>query len=213
MVTQAFLYNAIFFTEALVLTRFFGVASGSVGLYIFPFAVGNLLGPWLLGPLFDTIGRKAMIAFTYLVSAALLVATGLLFVNGALTATTITICWSVIFFFASAGASSAYLTTSEIFPMEIRALAIGLVYAVGTLVGGAVAPIFFGLLIQSGARQDVFVGYVIGAALMGIGGLAEIALGVDAERKALEEIAAPLSAVTAKVRSALPPIRRRAAPH
>jgi MFS family permease len=204
MVTQAFLYNAIFFTEALVLTRFFAVPSGSVGLYIFPFAVGNLLGPWLLGPLFDAIGRKPMIAFTYLVSAALLVGTGVLFVNGALTATTITICWSIIFFFASAGASSAYLTVSEIFPMEIRALAIGIVYAVGTLVGGGLAPLLFGMLIQSGAPADVFIGYLVGAALMAIGGLTELAFGVSAERKSLEAIAMPLSAVTTRVRGALP---------
>jgi MFS family permease len=202
MVTQAFLYNAIFFTEALVLTKFFAVPSGSVGLYIFPFAVGNVLGPWLLGPLFDTIGRRRMITFTYLASALLLLGTGMLFVNGALTATTITLCWSVIFFFASAGASSAYLTTSEIFPMEIRAVAIGVVYAVGTLVGGAFAPIFFGYLIQSGSVNDVFIGYLVGAGLMALGGIVEMVLGVDAERKSLEEIAAPLSAVAAKVRGA-----------
>jgi MFS family permease len=196
MVTQAFLYNAIFFTEALVLTTFFNVPSGRVGLYIFPFAIGNVLGPWLLGDLFDTFGRRPMIAFTYIVSGVLLVFTGWLFVNSALNATTITICWSVIFFFASAGASSAYLTTSEIFPMEIRANAIAYVYAVGTLAGGAVAPYLFGVLIQSHTASRVFIGYLIGAGLMIFGGLTEIFFGVDSERRSLEEIAAPLTALS-----------------
>jgi len=195
MVTQAFLYNAIFFTEALVLTRFFHVASGSVGLYIFPFAIGNLLGPWILGNLFDTVGRKTMISATYILSGVLLVLTGVLFVNGLLSATTITICWSVIFFFASAGASSAYLTASEIFPMEIRAMAIAAVYAGGTLVGGGVAPTLFGALIQTGSAQRVFLGYLVGAGLMIAGGLVELVFGVNAERRSLEDIAAPLTAV------------------
>jgi MFS family permease len=195
MITQAFLYNAIFFTEALVLTTFFNVPSGSVGLYIFPFAIGNVLGPWLLGSLFDSYGRRPMIAGTYILSGLLLIGTGWLFVNHALNATTITLCWSVIFFFASAGASSAYLTASEIFPMEIRANAIAVVYAVGTLAGGAVAPYLFGVLIQSHTAQNVFFGYLIGAFLMIFGGLTEIFFGVDSERRSLEEIAAPLSAV------------------
>jgi MFS family permease len=195
MVTQAFLYNAIFFTESLVLTNFFHVPSGQVGYYIFPFAVGNVLGPWVLGSLFDSIGRKTMIAFSYIVSGVLLVITGLLFVNGALNATTITLCWSVIFFFASAGASSAYLTTSEIFPMEIRANAIAYVYAIGTLVGGGLAPYIFGLLIQTQSARNVFLGYLLGAFLMILGGLTEIFYGVDSERRSLEEVAAPLGAV------------------
>jgi MFS family permease len=195
MVTQAFLYNAIFFTEALVLTRFFHVPSGSVGLYIFPFAVGNLLGPWILGNLFDAVGRKTMISATYIISGGLLILTGWLFMHGALTALTITLCWSVIFFFASAGASSAYLTTSEVFPLEIRAMAIAFVYAVGTLVGGSLAPTFFGVLIQTGSVDKVFLGYVVGAGLMILGGLVELVLGVPAERKPLEEIAKPLAAV------------------
>jgi MFS family permease len=195
MITQAFLYNAIFFTEALVLTRFFHVSSGSVGLYIFPFALGNLLGPWVLGNLFDSIGRKVMISFTYIISGLLLIGTGILFVNGSLTAVTITLCWSVIFFFASAGASSAYLTASEVFPMEIRAMAIAIVYAVGTLVGGGVAPTLFGALIQTGSAQRVFIGYLIGAGLMILGGIGESIIGVNAERRSLEDIAAPLSAV------------------
>jgi MFS family permease len=195
MVTQAFLYNAIFFTEALVLTRFFNVPSGSVGLYIFPFAIGNLLGPWILGNLFDTVGRKTMISASYILSGVLLLLTGVLFMNGLLTATTITICWSVIFFFASAGASAAYLTASEVFPMEIRAMAIAAVYAVGTLVGGGVAPTLFGALIQTGSAQRVFLGYLLGAGLMIAGGLIELAFGVSAERKSLEDIATPLTAV------------------
>jgi MFS family permease len=195
MITQAFLYNAIFFTEALVLTRFFHVASGSVGLYIFPFAIGNLLGPLVLGNLFDTVGRKTMISFTYIVSGLLLIGTGMLFVSGALTATTITLCWTVIFFFASAGASSAYLTTSEVFPMEIRAMAIAVVYSAGTLVGGGIAPTLFGALIQTGSAQRVFLGYLLGASLMIIGGITELFFGVDAERKSLEDIAPPLTAL------------------
>lgn len=194
MVTQAFLYNAIFFTESLVLTSFFNVPSGNVGYYIFPFAIGNVLGPWLLGDLFDHVGRKVMISFTYILSGALLVLTGVLFVNGVLNATTITLCWSVVFFFASAGASSAYLTTSEIFPMEIRANAIAYVYSVGTLVGGALAPFIFGLLIQTHSARNVFAGYLLGAFLMICGGLTEVVFGVDSERRSLEEVAAPLSA-------------------
>ncbi|MDB5076053.1 MAG: transporter [Chloroflexi bacterium] len=193
MVTQAFLYNAIFFTEALVLTTFFGVSSGNVGLYIFPFALGNLLGPWILGHLFDTIGRRRMIAGTYIISGLLLVGTGILFVNGMLNATTITVAWSVIFFFASAGASSAYLTASETFPMELRAQAIAFVYSVGTLAGGAAAPLIFGALIATHRPINVFYGYMVGAALMIAGGLVEWIWGIDAERKSLEEVAAPLS--------------------
>jgi MFS family permease len=196
MVTQAFLYNAIFFTESLVLTSFFKVPSGNVGYYIFPFALGNVLGPWVLGSLFDSVGRKVMIAFTYIVSGLLLIGTGVLFMNGQLNATTITICWSVIFFFASAGASSAYLTTSEIFPMEIRANAIAYVYGIGTLVGGGLAPYIFGLLIQTQSVRNVFLGYLLGAFLMILGGVTEIFFGVDSERRSLEEVAAPLTATS-----------------
>lgn len=202
MITQAFLYNAIFFTESLVLTTFFKVPSSSVGYYMFPFAVGNLLGPWILGHLFDTIGRRKMIAGTYIISALLLIGTGVLFKNGSLNATTITICWSVIFFFASAGASSAYLTASEIFPMETRAMAIAFVYAVGTLAGGSAAPLLFGALIATHSSTNVFYGYLLGAGLMIIGGLVEAFLGVDAEGKALEEVAAPLSATGKEARRA-----------
>ncbi len=193
MVTQAFLYNAIFFTEALVLTTFFGVHSADVGYYIFPFAVGNLLGPWLLGPLFDRWGRKPMIAGTYLVSGILLFVSAELFLNHLLTATTITAAWSIIFFFASAGASSAYLTASEIFPVESRAMAIAFVYAVGTLVGGVVAPPIFGALIQTKSVHNVFIGYLLGAALMTMGGIITLFLGVRAERRSLEQVARPVT--------------------
>ncbi len=192
MVTQAFLYNAIFFTEALVLTAFFGVRPADVGYYIFPFAAGNLLGPWLLGPLFDRWGRRPMIAGTYILSGVLLVFTGLLFEGHMLSAVTITIAWSIVFFFASAGASAAYLTASEVFPVEARAMAIAFIYAIGTLVGGVAAPPIFGALIQSGSISDVFDGYMIGALLMMIGGLTELWIGVKAEGQSLERIAAPL---------------------
>ncbi|MGH7728071.1 MAG: MFS transporter, partial [Vulcanimicrobiaceae bacterium] len=189
MVSQAFLYNAIFFTEALVLATFFGVPSGRVGLYIFPFALGNLLGPLVLGPLFDRIGRKPMIALTYLGSSALLVATGLLFVRGWFDATTIALAWSLVFFFASAGASAAYLTASEIFPLATRSSAIALIYAFGTLAGGVAAPALFGALIATHTRGAVFAGYLVGAALMAAAGLVELWFGIEAARRPLEEIA------------------------
>jgi MFS family permease len=195
---QAFLYNAIFFTYALVLIKFYSVGSGSVGWYILPFAAGNFLGPLLLGRLFDTVGRKPMIALTYILSGVLLVITAFLFKNGTLTATTQTVAWCVIFFFASAGASAAYLTVSEIFPMETRAMAIAFFYAFGTAIGGIGGPILFGALIGSGKASNVFIGYVIGAALMIAAGLVEMALGVEAAGRELEEIAAPLSAQEAE---------------
>ena len=191
--SQAFLYNAIFFTYALVLTRFYDVAPADTGLYLLPFALGNFLGPLLLGPLFDRWGRRKMIAATYAISAVLLWITGALFARGALSAQEQTMLWCVIFFFASAAASSAYLTISEIFPLELRALAIALFYAVGTAIGGIAAPWLFGVLIGSGSRESVYYGYALGAALMIIAALVEAWLGVDAERKSLEHIAAPLS--------------------
>jgi MFS family permease len=206
MVTQAFLYNAVFFTEALVLTTFFGVSATAVPVYIIPLAIGNLVGPWLLGRYFDTIGRRPMIAGSYILAGALLVVTGLLFRAHALDATTITLCWGVIFFFASAGASAAYLTGSEIFPMEARAVAIAFVYAIGTLAGGVAAPYLFGMLIQTQSVDNVFLGYAVGAALMILGGLIEVVLGVDAEGKALEEIAAPLTMV-GRHKVGIPPVR------
>src|SRR4051794_33402071 len=191
---QAFLYNAIFFTYALVLTEIYGVSSSSVGLYLLPFAVGNFAGPLLLGRFFDSIGRKPMIAGTYILSGVLLIITGILFRNGTLTATTQTVAWCVIFFFASAGASAAYLTVSEIFPMETRAMAIAFFYALGTIVGGFGGPLLFGALIQSGDPSQIFIGYLIGAVVMIVGGIIQATMGVEAAGRDLEDIAPPLSA-------------------
>jgi len=190
MAAQAFFYNAIFFTYALVLTRFYGVAADRIGLYILPFAAGNFLGPLLLGPLFDTLGRKAMIAATYALSGVLLAVSAALFAAGLLDAVSQTALWTVIFFFASAAASAAYLTVGESFPLELRALAIALFYALGTLLGGVGGPWLFGVLIENDA---IIVGYGIGAALMVVAALVELRLGVNAERRPLEEVAAPLS--------------------
>jgi MFS family permease len=194
---QAFLYNAIFFTYALVLTNFYDVSSGAVGLYILFFAIGNFLGPLVLGPLFDSWGRKPMIAGTYIISGILLLVTAFLFKNGTLTATTQTMAWCVIFFFASAGASSAYLTVSEIFPMETRAMAIAFFYAVGTAIGGITGPLLFGRLIADGVTAT-FWGYVLGASLMIAAGLVEVVLGVEAAQQNLENIAKPLTAQDAE---------------
>lgn len=191
--TQAFFYNAIFFTYALVLRSFYGVPARHVGWYLLPFALGNFAGPLLLGRLFDTLGRRVMIAATYTLSGLLLALAALLFAKGVFDARTQTIAWSVIFFFASAAASAAYLTISEAFPLEIRALAIALFYATGTLLGGVAAPWLFGHLIASGERMDVVWGYLLGATLMVIGGLVEARIGIRAERRPLESIAAPLS--------------------
>src|SRR6476620_5908603 len=166
MVAQAFFYNAIFFTYALILTDFFGISADHVGWYLLPFAAGNFLGPLLLGRLFDTIGRKPMIAFTYAISGLLLAGSGSLFMIGVTTAQTHTMAWMVIFFFASAAASSAYLTVSETCPLEIRGLAIASFFAVGTGIGGIVGPLLFGMLIETGSRASVFVGYLLGAVLM-----------------------------------------------
>ena len=195
MVSQAFFYNAIFFTYALVLTEFYGISSNRVGLYIMPFAVGNFLGPLLLGRLFDSWGRRPMIALTYALSGVLLAVTGYLFAQGTLSAAGQTIAWSVIFFFASAAASSAYLTVSETFPLEIRALAIAFFYAVGTGIGGVLAPAIFGMLIETGSRISVAAGYVLGAALMLAASIIAARFCVPAERKPLEVVAPPLSAV------------------
>jgi len=191
---QAFLYNAIFFTYALVLTQIYGVNPSSVGLYLLPFAVGNFAGPLLLGRFFDSIGRKPMIAGTYILAGVLLIITGVLFNNGTLTATTQTIAWCVIFFFASAGASAAYLTVSEIFPMETRAMAIAFFYATGTIVGGFGGPLLFGALIASGEPGQIFIGYLIGAVVMIVGGTIQAVMGVEAAGRDLEDIAPPLSA-------------------
>jgi MFS family permease len=191
--SQAFLYNAIFFTYALVLTRFYGVPSEHTGLYLLPLAVGNFLGPLALGHLFDSVGRRVMISATYTASAVLLIVTGALFLEGLLSAPAQTALWMIIFFFASAAASSAYLTASEVFPLELRALAIAVFYALGTAAGGVAAPWVFGALIGTGERVAVFGGYSFGAALMLIAAIVEWRLGVNAERASLESIAAPLS--------------------
>jgi MFS family permease len=194
MTAQAFLYNAIFFTYALVLNRYYEVPAAITGLYLMPFALANFLGPISLGLFFDTVGRRPMIASTFTTAAVILVMTGYLFERGALSAATQTALWSVMFFFASSAASSAYLTVSEIFPLEIRALAIAIFYSVGTAVGGIVAPWFFGLLIDTGARGALYIGYLIAAALMLCAAAVELWFGIAAERMSLEQIAKPLSA-------------------
>jgi MFS family permease len=196
MISQAFFYNAIFFTYGLTLSRFYGVPGERIGAYLLPFALGNFLGPLLLGRLFDTIGRRPMIAFTYAASGILLLATGVAFERGALDAQTHTLLWCASFFFASAAASSAYLTVSEVFPLEIRAMAIALFYAVGTGAGGLAAPALFGALIQTGSRHELFLGYALASALMILAAATALALGVAAERRPLEEIARPLSDVS-----------------
>jgi len=193
MAAQAFFYNAIFFTYAQLLTKFYGIAAQNVGYFMLPFALGNVLGPLLLGRLFDSVGRKPMIAATYALAGALLCATGWMFAAGLLNAETQTLAWSVIFFFASAAASAAYLTVGELFPLEIRAVSISLFYAFGTLLGGFAAPWLFGALIDTGERAQVFRGYLLGGGLMLLAAVVELWLGVRAERRPLEEVARPLS--------------------
>jgi MFS family permease len=193
MITQSFLYNAIFFTSSLVLSSFFGVSKTNTGYYFFAFAAGNLLGPLTIGRLFDTIGRKKMISGTYILSGALLIITAVLFENGALNATTQTICWAVVFFFASAGASAGYLTASEVFPLEVRAKSIAVFFAIAQIFG-AFGTHWYGHLIGDGSnRTNLFIGYLVGAGAMILGGVAAIFFGVDAEGKSLEDIASPLS--------------------
>lgn len=195
MITQSFLYNAIFFTYALVLTKFYDVPAATVPLYGLAFSVGNLLGPLILGPLFDSVGRKKMISGTYLVSGVLLAISAWLFGEDLLTATTQTVVWVVIFFFASAGASAAYLTVSETWPIEIRAEAIAVFFAIAQ-VFGAIGPFFFGWLIGDGSdRTGLVIGYVIGGLIMVIGGVVEIVYGINAEGKSLEEITKPITSV------------------
>jgi MFS family permease len=193
MASQAFFYNAIFFTYALVLGRFFGVPDHRVGLYILPFAAGNFLGPLLLGRWFDVVGRKPMIVFTYAASGVLLAIVAALFNAGWLTATGQTVAWCVVFFFASAAASSAYLTVGEVFPLEMRALSIAIFYTVGTGVGGIAGPWLFGALIGTGERDMIAVGYLLGSVLMLVAAALAARLVVPAERRALEEVAPPLS--------------------
>jgi MFS family permease len=194
MAAQAFFYNAIFFTYALVLTDFYGIRADHVGWYLLPFAAGNFLGPVLLGRLFDTVGRRTMIAVTYAVSGLLLAGAGYLFAIGVLSAAGQTIAWMVIFFFASAAASSAYLTVSETFPLEVRALAIAFFYAIGTGIGGVAGPWLFGVLIDTGSRWSVFGGYLFGSVLMLAAALVAALFAVPAERKSLESISRPLAA-------------------
>ena len=195
MAAQAFFYNAIFFTYALILTDFYGVPAERVGWYILPFAAGNFSGPLVLGRLFDTIGRRFMIGMTYAVSGILLAATGYLFSKGLMSAETQTIAWMIIFFFASAAASSAYLTVSETFPLEIRALAIAFFYAIGTGIGGAAGPWLFGTLIDTGSRSSVAAGYFLGSVLMIAAASIEWRWGIAAERKPLESVSRPLGLV------------------
>jgi MFS family permease len=194
MAAQAFCYNAVFFTYALILTRFYNVSAGDVGLFMLPFAVGNFLGPLLLGRLFDTIGRRVMITATYAISGILMAGTGWLFAIGVLDAVHQTIAWTVIFFVASAAASSAYLTVGESFPLEVRAVAISLFYAFGTGVGGVAGPALFGALIDTGSRLSIFWGYLLGGVLMLIAAAVAALLAVNAERRSLEDVARPLSA-------------------
>lgn len=196
MVAQAFFYNAIFFTYALLLVNFYKIPAERVGYYLLPFALGNLAGPLVLGKFFDTVGRKPMIIGTFGGAGVLLAVTGWLFQLGVLSARTQTIAWSVIFFIASCAASSAYLTVSEIFPLEIRALAISVFYAAGTLVGGVGAPALFGVLIGTGSKTNVFWGYLLAALLMlGAAGVAW-KFGIKAEQQSLEDISAPLTSTS-----------------
>lgn len=183
----------------MILTDFYGISAGSVGLYLIPFAIGNFLGPLFLGRLFDTIGRVPMISGCYLISGALMAVTGYLFQQDVLSAVTQTALWCVVFFFASSAASAAYLTVSEVFPMEIRAMAIAAFYAIGTGIGGITGPILFGRLIEaanvSGSREPLLTAYLIGAGFMIFAAIVEIILGVRSEQKSLESVAAPLTAI------------------
>ncbi len=194
IVSQAFLYNGVFFTFPLVLKDFYSLPVDRVGLYLLPFALSNFLGPVLLGRFFDTVGRRPMIAATYTISAVLLALTGYLFKQGHLTPATQTLLWAIVFFFASSAASSAYLTVSEIFPVELRGMVIALFFAVGTLVGGTVAPSLFGYLVETKSRRELFYGNLLASGLL----LATVVIvwlyGVKAERTSLEEVARPLSA-------------------
>jgi MFS family permease len=193
MVSQAFFYNAVMFTYGLVLLRYYHVAAESIGYWLLPLSIGNFLGPLFIGRLFDTVGRRQMIALTYSATGVLLAIASCLFLKGWLSLATQAISWSIIFFIASAAASSAYLTVSEVFPLEIRGLAIAVFYACGTLIGGVGAPALFGALTETGSRLMLFWGYMAGAALMVGAAAMEWKLGVAAERKPLESVTAPLS--------------------
>ncbi|MFL6447152.1 MAG: MFS transporter [Bryobacteraceae bacterium] len=192
MIGQSFFFNAVFFTYGLVVNKFYKVDAKHLPLHLLPFALASFLGPIALGRLFDSVGRKPMITITYGLSGLLLVFTTIPFANGSLSATTLNVCFSVIFFVASSAASAAYLTVSEIFPLEIRALAIAIFYAIGTLIGGVGAPYFFGEMIASGSRWHVGFGYLLGALLMLIASGSEWAVGVEASGKSLESVSQPL---------------------
>jgi MFS family permease len=196
MTAQAFLYNALFFTYALVLVHFYGVKQQSAGIYLLPLAAGNFLGPVVLGRLFDTIGRRLMIAATFGITGILLAISGYMFAIGLLDAFTQTAAWCVIFFFASTASSAAYLTASEIFPLEMRALAIAVFYALGTAAGGIIGPTLFGFLIDTNSRWMLFFGYLAAGGLMLLAAVVGAIFGVSAENQSLEDIAAPLSAQT-----------------
>lgn len=196
MVGQSFFFNAVFFTYGLVIAKFYHVGANALPLHLLPFALGSFLGPIALGKLFDTVGRKPMIAVTYGISGILLIATVFPFVNGMLSAKALDICFTVTFFVASSAASAAYLTVSEIFPLEIRALAIAIFYAIGTLIGGVGAPYLFGILIASGSHWQVGFGYLLGAVLMLAGAAMEWRYGVEAAGKSLESISQPLQSQT-----------------
>jgi MFS family permease len=187
MLAQAFLYNSIFFSYGLILEKFHGVPRDHVSLYIVPFAIGNFLGPLVLGPTFDRWGRRVMIPLTYALSGVLLLATGGLFVAGALNAVTQTLAWMLVFFVASAAASSAYLTVSELFPVELRGMAIAVFYAFGTLVGAG-APTLFGAIVDTGDPYSLLAGYVLASAMMMAAAVVARVFGVAAERRSLEEI-------------------------
>jgi MFS family permease len=194
---QAFIYNSVLFGFGALMTKYFGVASGDVPYFVAVFAVGNFAGALLLGPLFDTVGRKPMIAGTYILSGVLLIVTGLLFKGHHLNEITFEVCICVVFFFASAGASAAYLTVSEVFPMETRALCIAVFYAIGTGIGGVIGPQVFNRLVETGSYVNVFYAFGLGAVMMIIGGVAELVFGVKAERESLESIAQPLTVADA----------------
>ena len=195
MITQSFLYNAIFFTYGLVLLIFFHVKATDTGYYFLAFAVGNLAGPLVLGRLFDTVGRKKMISGTYLISGVLLIGTAQLFKDRDLNATTLTLCFTVIFFFASAGASAGYLTVSEIFPLEVRAKAIAVFFAIAQCFGSLGSHLYGHLIGTGNDPNNLYVGYLIGAGAMIAGGLVAVFLAVDAEGKSLEDVARPLSVI------------------
>jgi MFS family permease len=202
MAAQAFTYNAFLFSFGTILTKFFKIADTDIGLYLLPFAIGNFLGPLLLGRLFDTVGRRIMIGGTFLISGLILAVSAALFHAGSLTATSLTMIWTCAFFFASAGASAGYLTVSEIFPMEIRAMAIAFFYAVATAIGGLTGPTLFGRLVDN--IDQMTIGFYIAAGLMLIAAITEFVLGVDAEGETLEDIATPLTAEGASREGAEP---------